>query len=236
MKKLIYLLAICGVVTACSTSQADKKEKGSEATAECCPSKQKVTMKKYTNEDFYVDGKLSAEKTLAAYKEMFEYYNYPCDQWLLDHMFITDFGLGDFANCGMAGVFWVNDEEHGYFAHEIYLLPNQMIAEHQHMETKNPAKFESWHVRHGIAYNFGEVGETANAPATPASQKDFITVDKYIKTVRTAVTTLNRAEAPHFMLGGPEGCIVSEYANFHDGAGLRFTNPKVAFTDILGNN
>ena len=32
---------------------------------------------------------------------------------------LTDFGLGDFANVGMAGIFWVNDAENGYFAHGI---------------------------------------------------------------------------------------------------------------------
>ena len=193
-------------------------------------------MKKYTNEDFYVDGKLSAEKTLAAYKEMFEYYNYPVDQWLLDHMFITDFGLGDFVNVGMAGVFWINDPEGGYFGHEIFLLPGQMIAEHRHMKTEFPPKMESWHVRHGVAYNFGEEGMDESGPELPASQDGSITVTRYVKTERGNIASLNRAEASHFMMGGPEGCIVTEYANYHDGQGLRFTNPKVAFTDVLGNN
>jgi len=28
-------------------------------------------------------------------------------------------------------------------------------------------------------------------------------------------------------MGGPSGAIVAEYASFHDGAGLVFTNPDV---------
>jgi len=37
---------------------------------------------------------------------------------------------------------------------------------------------------------------------------------------------LNRLEAPHFMMAGPQGAIVTEYASYHSGDGLRFTNPK----------
>ena len=40
---------------------------------------------------------------------------------------------------------------------------------------------------------------------------------------------LNRETAKHFMLAGPEGAIVTEYATFHDNDGLRFTNPDVKF-------
>jgi hypothetical protein len=40
---------------------------------------------------------------------------------------------------------------------------------------------------------------------------------------------LNRVGAKHFMIAGPQGAIVSEYATFHDGDGLRFTNPNVKF-------
>jgi D-lyxose ketol-isomerase len=35
------------------------------------------------------------------------------------------------------------------------------------------------------------------------------------------------------LFAGPEGAIVTEYANYHDGNGLRFTNPNVEFTDVL---
>jgi hypothetical protein len=31
------------------------------------------------------------------------------------------------------------------------------------------------------------------------------------------------------MLAGPDGAIVTEYATYHDNAGLRFTNPGVKF-------
>lgn len=207
----------------------------------CSPAKEGETtktttmLKKYTNDDFYVNGKISPEKTLQAYKELFAHYNYPVDEFLLNNMFISDFGLGDFANVGMAGVFWYNDATHGYFAHEIFLLPGQMIVEHRHVATEHPAKMESWHVRHGSIFTFGEGDETPNNPKTPESQKDFITVNNVVELKMNGINTLNRAEAAHFMMAGDQGAIVSEYANYHDGNGLRFTNPHVAFTDILGN-
>lgn len=35
------------------------------------------------------------------------------------------------------------------------------------------------------------------------------------------------------MMAGENGACVFEFANYHDGNGLRFTNPKVQFTDVL---
>ena len=216
--------AVAGVSCTKGTSKTETKT-----------TEKKKTMKKYTNEHFYDNGVINPQKALAAYKEMFEFYGYPFDDFMEKNMFISDFGLGDFANTGMAGVFWINDEKNGYFAHEIYLLPGQMIVEHKHVKTGNPAKMETWHVRNGSIYNFGEGETTPNNPKTPESQKDFITVSCVKELKVNGIQTLNRIEAPHFMMGGEKGAIVSEYANFHDGSGLRFTNPDVKFTDILGN-
>ena len=39
--------------------------------------KEKVFTKKYTNADFYVDGKFNGEVALKAYLEMFEFYGVP---------------------------------------------------------------------------------------------------------------------------------------------------------------
>lgn len=239
MKNVHYLLLCALFMVSCN--QEKKNEDGTKTdnalTVESSELKTALNkMKKYSNEDFYVNGKLSPEKTLNAYKEMMAFYDYPVDPWLLDHMFITDFGLGDFVNVGMAGVFWINDAEGGYFGHEIFLLPGQMIAEHSHLKTEHPPKMESWQVRHGMTYNFGIAGNTAGMPPLPESQNGHIKSDKYVITNRGGLSSLAEAESPHFMLAGTQGTIVTEYANYHDGAGLRFTNPDIEFTDILGNN
>ena len=47
-------------------------------------------------------------------------------------------------------IFWINNVEHDYLGHEIFLLPGQMIPEHWHVRTANArAKVEGWHLRHG---------------------------------------------------------------------------------------
>ena len=185
------------------------------------------------NADFYeADGTLNNDKARGAYYDMMKRFGYPIAPRLEGEEFwAIDFGLGDFVNVGMAGIFWVNDPTYKYFGHEIYLLPGQMIVEHGHVQAGDvTAKMESWQVRHGMIYTFGEGEETIPCPIrTPASQADFITT-KHVKAVNIGeVDALNRPEAMHFMIGGPEGAIVTEYATYHDNAALRFTNPDVKF-------
>jgi D-lyxose ketol-isomerase len=232
MKKTIRLHSQTLLVTAtvalaawfCITSLA------ANATANPRAAK-KIKLPKYRNGDFYVDGKFQVEKAKQAYFDMMQAHGYPVPEFLRTNMWATDFGLGDFVNVGMAGVFWINDEKQGYFAHEIYLLPGQMIVEHGHEATaKGKAKMETWHVRNGSIYTLGEEGGPIPAHVKlPKSQEKFITVTKCYEMQPGDIRTLNRVTAKHFMMGGPQGAIVSEYATFHDGDGLRFTNPGVKF-------
>jgi hypothetical protein len=203
----------------------------SDISAKDAKSMKKVKLPKYKNEDFYKDGKFQPEKARQAYIDMMEAHGYPVPASLRTNMWATDFGLGDFVNAGMGGVFWVNFQDTGYFAHEIYLFPGQMIVEHAHESTpKGKAKMESWHVRHGSIYTLGEEGDPLPPSIKlPKSQEKFITVSKYYFMQPGDIRTLNRVGAKHFMMGGADGAIVSEYASFHDGDGLRFTNPNVKF-------
>ncbi|MFI3294620.1 MAG: hypothetical protein R3Y19_01215 [Rikenellaceae bacterium] len=245
MKKtlLIAAVALTTMATSCCSSENDGKGKcdsekhDCKSTSSCssetkCKSKEKTTMafqKKYTNADFYKDGVFQEKVAEQAFREMFEFYGYEVTPFLEENWWFVDFGLGDFENCGMGGVFWLNDPVSGYFAHDIYLLPGQMIPEHKHVETEFPAKMESWMVRSGWCYNFSEVGDpTPDAPAIPESQAATTISKKFIIQGTNGVTHLADAgkETYHFLMAGPEGAIVHEYANYHDGAGLRFTNPK----------
>lgn len=181
--------------------------------------------KKFTNADFYKDGKFQQEVAIEAMKDMFKFYNVPFTDLMAKEMWVTDFGLGDFENLGMGGIFWVNDPEYKYFAHAIYLLPGQMIPEHAHVATEGfPAKHESWMVNHGWVYNFSEVGEkTTGVPEIspvhgPIKSQNFV-----IQNVGD-VLRLKKLETFHFMMAGPEGAIVDEWACYHDNNGLRFTN------------
>ena len=181
------------------------------------------------NSDFYRDGKFLEDKARQAYYEMFARFRYPNPKPQQELMWIEDFGLGDFVHAGMAGVFWFNDQQNNYFGHEIYLLPGQQIPEHAHVKTKDVvAKMEAWHVRHGMVHCFGEGPETKPLPVKlPESQEQFRTVKHARRVLPGEVYSLNRPEAFHFMIAGPEGAIVTEYATYHDGNALRFSNPGV---------
>lgn len=194
-----------------------------------CQNKKEMTYsKKYTNADFYKDGKFDQQVAIEAMKDMFKFYDVPFTELMAKDMWVTDFGLGDFENVGMGGIFWINDAEHGYFAHAIYLLPGQMIPEHAHVKTKFPAKHESWMVEKGWVYNFSVIGdETPNAPAIPANHGPIKSKNFAVQKVGD-VLRLKELESFHFMMAGPEGAIVDEWACYHDNDGLRFTNPKAS--------
>ena len=193
----------------------------------------KVTLPKYTNADFYKDGKFQPDAAKKAYLAMMASHGYDIHienekKWT-SPFWVSDFGLGDFVNVGMGGVFWVNFQDTNFFAHEIFLLPGQMIVEHGHVKTeKSKPKMEAWHVRHGMIYTFGEGPATEPCPVNlPESQIKYITCKNAKKVMPGEIDSLKRAEAKHFMYAGPEGAIVTEYATYHDGDGLRFTNPVV---------
>jgi len=223
----IKTFAVCAIM--CSTWSCGRTNQSNKTceSQKCCVMNQKKYVKKYTNADFYTDGKFNEAVAFKAFKEMFEFYGEPFTAFMEKEMWVTDFGMGDFENSGMGGIFWVNDAEHGYFAHEIYLLPGQMIPEHAHVKTEYAPKFETWMVRHGWCYNFSEVGDpTSNPPVLPASQRGTTISKNFIVQNPGDIVHLKKIETFHFLMAGPEGAIVSEWASYHDGAGLRFTNPK----------
>ncbi len=226
MKKIILMAAVAVLAMGCG--QSEKQENCKTDKTEMTTQKQPFT-KKYTNADFYKDGVFQQDVAKKAFLEMFDHYGYAMTPFLEENIWFADFGLGDFENCGMGGVFWVNDAENGYFAHDIYLLPGQMIPEHKHVKTDYPAKIESWMVLNGGVYSFSEVvGSTENAPKIAESQKATTISDKFVKQEKGQILHLidAGAETFHFMMAGENGAIVNEWANYHDGAGLRFSNPK----------
>ncbi|MDR1053957.1 MAG: hypothetical protein LBL39_07250 [Planctomycetaceae bacterium] len=201
--------------------------------------RRRTALAKYPNEHFYKpDGSFNVEAAKAAYSELFRYHNYSLPGVIKDERFwAVDFGLGDFASVGMGGIFWLNDKEHGYFGHEIYLLPFQMIPEHAHVEAEDkPAKHEYWQVRHGSIFNFGKGGSKDDLDKLPVklpkSQLDANAITAF-KCVELKAGTGKGSEAVlsgigdfHFMMAGENGAIVTEYASYHANEGLKFQNSK----------
>ncbi|MCC8155202.1 MAG: hypothetical protein LIP01_14025 [Tannerellaceae bacterium] len=229
MRKIYKQLIVLGVFAfSLGACNCNNSAENCDKNATCKNKNEMKYSKKYTNADFYKDGKFDEAVAMQAMKDMFEFYDVPFTAFMEKEMWVTDFGLGDFENVGMGGVFWVNDPEHNYFAHAIYLLPGQMIPEHAHVRTAYAPKFESWMVNKGWAYNFSEIGEeTPGAPAIPASHGEVKSKNFVVQNVGDIIH-LKKEESFHFLLAGPEGAIVDEWASYHDGDGLRFTSPNAS--------
>lgn len=188
-----------------------------------------MTLTKYPSEHFYKNGKFDYDLAKQAYAELLRYHNYSLAEAVLSRpdFWITDFAQNDFAEVGLGGVCFVNDKEHSYFCHSIYLLPGQMIAEHFHLPAEGmPAKHESWHVRHGSIWTAAKGGDKSKMPfRIPKSQEATMTCfdTKLLKV--GDMDALRNLEEPHYMMAGPEGAIVTEYACFHAASGIGLTNP-----------
>lgn len=186
----------------------------------------------YQNKDFYdAAGKFNEATAKQAYIEFLQRNGYRVSQNLRDNMWVSDFGLGNFAEIGMAGMFWVNNQKDNYTALEMILLPGQMIPEHQHIKTPISApKMESWHVRYGCAYTYGEGVPTSPMKATiPASQVPYVAV-KHEKILNVGeVAGITKAYQLHWMEACDQGAIITEYSTFHDGKGVKFTDPHIKF-------
>jgi len=188
------------------------------------------SVRHYTNDEFYKDGVFQKSVARQAMFEMFDRFNYSLAPILPEHpdFWVEDFGIGDFERCGMGGIFWLNNKEYRYFGHEIYLLPFQMIPEHYHVAAEDlPAKHETWQVRHGSIFNFSFGGEqTPEVTAMlPKSQLDAGAINcfNYKEMFLGDMDALAELEQKHFMMAGPEGAIVTEYACYHSPDGLRLT-------------
>ena len=236
--KMLRFGAVAAIVAAFMAFSTGCEE---ETTPQTVNTKEIVKM---TNADFYTDGKFNAEKGKQAYIDLMKRLGAPVYPRYTEEpgfLWAVDFAQGDFLSFGMGGVFWENNRDKEYFAHEIFLLPGQSIAEHCHKPTTDDkgalqCKHEAWQVRYGSVYGFSEVGEP-NLDQYPEVKEMLAKCQvPTLKSVHVEkweadgqVHRLPKDETWHFMMGGPEGAIVSEYATYHDGNGLRFSCPNVAF-------
>lgn len=224
MKTKIFLTMVLAVtISFTALARSSSKNVSTKSTEKA------LYHKKYTNADYYTNGVFNKEVARQAFLDMFAFYGVEYTEFMKKNMFITDFNLGDFEHIGMGGIFWINDAEHNVFGHEIYLLPNQMIAEHAHVKSAYAAKHETGLVRNGSGYIFSIGESTPNPPALPVSQKNFITLTHFEPKKVGDLIYLAKIESKHFLYAGDHGIIVTEFGTFHDNAGLRFTNPSVKF-------
>lgn len=237
MMKMVSGAAIGATVSmaaAAESASADEPEKNKDRKnhdPKHHGQKERKTMKRYTNADFYKDGVFQEQVAFQAYYDLFESFNYSLTDKMKGNpeFWVAEFGLGDFEHVGMGGIVWFNNKEFRYFGHDIYLLPGQMIAEHFHNAAEDmPPKHESWQVRNGSIFNFSVGGEKKpNVLAMlPKSQldADAITCFNFKEMNVGDQDVLTGIGDAHFMMGGKNGAIVTEYACWHSFKGLGFTN------------
>ncbi|WP_068086110.1 hypothetical protein [Polycladidibacter stylochi] len=190
-------------------------------------------LKVYPNEHFYdADGTFKMDVAREAYLEMMRFYNYPIPpRFDTDDFWVKDFNIGNFAESGMAGIFWITDAKYNISGHEIFLLPNQAIPEHWHVATDaTNEKCEAWHVRHGSIYTYAEGQPTEGvAQDIPSSHTECTTAFKREEVLPGNVAMLSAPGERHWMRAGPQGAIVTEYATHHDHEGLCFSHPNGKF-------
>lgn len=187
----------------------------------------------FDNEWFYnADGSFNIERGKDAYIAMMKYHGYPVFDGLREGLWVSDYGLGQFAKLGLGAYTFLNVEDGWYMGQDLYLLPNQMLPEHYHLKTaKGTAKMEGWHVRHGTSYVYGEGKPTKNIKAViPKCHMNGTVSVRHEEIVHEGqVAKLNRPTARHWQFAGPEGAVISEYATFHDNDGVRHSDPKIVF-------
>ncbi len=185
------------------------------------------------NADFYKDGKFNEQAAKDAYLAMLKRAGYPISEKLLKNLAVTDFALGRFTEVGLGTVLWIGEKKANYTTLDIFLLPNQTIPEHWHVGLASEGvtpKMESWLVRWGASYIYGE-GTTVARPVAKIypSEAKYLTVMKETICKVGDTAGITHPEEKHWQQAGPEGAIVSEVSTYHSGAAVRFTNPNIKF-------
>jgi D-lyxose ketol-isomerase len=130
-------------------------------------------------------------------------------------------------------VVWIDDKNAGYASLEVLLLPNQMIPEHWHVgleDQKVPPKMESWVVRYGATFAYGD-GEPTEKPSVKVHecQAKFVTARHETPIRPGEVVAVGKPLEKHWQQAGPEGCILTEMSTFHAGEAVKFNDPKIKF-------
>ncbi|MDR1923401.1 MAG: hypothetical protein LBQ66_03410 [Planctomycetaceae bacterium] len=191
----------------------------------------------WKNEHFYKnnDGKkvFDEDKARDAIISLCEYYRYPVYKGLREKLWVSDYGLGNYVEVGLAAVGFVNklDGEYSFMLQDLFLLPNQMLPEHWHVatteaerKTKGPQKDEGWLIRHGRSYVIGE-GEPNLPPevVVPKSHGE-VTVNHCTIADPGDYVPLAKRGTRHWQFAGKQGVILTEVANYHDNSSVRHTN------------
>jgi len=228
LRKLFFISSF--VFLAMQTSYAASKnvcENKIERSKEC------VESINFKNSDFYnKKGKFLPEKAKDAIIALLNYHGYPMFDGIRDRIFVMDYNSGNFLNVGLSGLMYENNQKNLYMLLDIFLLPNQMLAEHWHVDGETTAaKREGWLVRWGKSYVAG-IGKD-NLSNFPEIKIPKIHWNGKVKANHVKVAergdfyNLEQVLSPHWQMAGDEGAIITEVANFADGKAVKRTDPKM---------
>ena len=211
---------------AAQAAEGKKRAAGGQRKARRRRSVENIT---FDNKHYYDSaGKFDEEKTKDAVIALCQYHRYPTFPALRENLWVSDYGVGNFAKVGLAAYMFVNNEEDKYMMLDIFLMPNQMLPEHWHLAgDKNPPKREGWLVRWGLSHIVG-IGE-------PNLSKDVVipkchfggkaTTNHEVIAKPGMFVPLAKVLTRHWQYGGPEGAIITEVANVHSNEAVRHTDP-----------
>jgi len=195
----------------------------------CCPGTAKPSIK-FDNSYFYdAKGKFQEDKAKDAVIALMKYHGYPIYKETREKLWVSDYGLGRYAEAGLAARIWVNNEKDQYMMLDIYLLPGQMLPEHWHEKPDNlPQKMEGWLVRYGLSHIVGE-GEPNLGPGVVVPKVHMggeATTKHEVAAGPGDFVPLGKVGSRHWQLAGPEGAIITEVANVHTGSAVRHADQK----------
>ena len=234
MKNLLFIvtLLMAIVVASCSGTSSSEKVAGEEVkeakSQACC--KSTITFK---NENFYkADGTFDVEKGKDAIVALAKYHGYNIFSGFREGLWVSDYGTGKYTELGLAAFMFKNNETDRYMLMDLFLLPNQMLPEHWHLEgASNTAKLEGWLVRNGKSYIVGEGEENlASFPTVkiPDCHLNGKAETKHVvEGVPGTFTPQDIVFAKHWQFGGEEGAIITEVANVHTDAAVRHSDKAI---------
>ena len=223
MKKMVVLIMmLVSLAVMSSTIHAEKKE----------TEKKDISSIQFKNSFFYdKDGKFLEEKAKDAIMALLEYHGYPLFDGIREQIFVMDYNSGKFAEVGLSGLMYENNKTNLYMLLDIFLLPNQMLAEHWHVDGEVAAKREGWLTRWGKSYVVG-IGEDnmKDYPQVkvPKVHWDGKVVAKHvIESYPGTFINLAQVLSRHWQLAGKEGAIITEVANYAENEAVKRSDPKM---------
>ena len=145
---------------------------------------------------------------------------------------VASMGLGMLERIGIEIHIYLNTKRCS--AKELVLFPGQICPEQVHPPIEGgPGKEESFRVRWGVLYLYVEGEPTPDVKAKiPAGKENTFTVFHEIVLNRGDQYTLEPG-IKHWICGGPEGCVVSEFATHNRDDLDIFTDPALDRTAQL---